>query len=167
VRELGHASRPFCRAPPRPVSFHRSFLLIAAQPLNSTVPCKCLYSLANLMLSFSVVSLANPSTSFYNRLSPSCSFGFYTHIVTSTQIVPFFSTASKQATRRNSYSFIRFMDLLHTSCHHGGGGADPSQIVAQVTKCNAFFARTEQSRIQSARCKAGLEPAGLELGSLE
>ena len=32
---------------------------------------------------------------------------------------------------------------------------------------NAFFARLEQSRIQSARCKAGLEPAWLELGSLE
>jgi hypothetical protein len=37
-----------------------------------------------------------------------------------------------------------------------GVGSDLSQIAAQVTKCNAFLARMEQSRIQSARRKAGL-----------
>jgi hypothetical protein len=128
-----------------------SIPLIAFQLSISTIPCKCLYSLANPVLQFSMFSSPNQPAS---RLKP-----YFCSTTSATessvpQILPTFSTAAKCAIRRNACNSIRFMPLLHNfRTPRGWGSHDQARHFFSSSFCFRIDPLTHFST-NSFRCNA-------------
>ncbi len=110
-----------------PAPHLRSLPLIAVQPPFSTIHCKCLYSLANFVLHYFMLSSPNPqisSSTHSTALSCTSSICFTssTSFTSShfAQSLPTFSTPNKYGPHTNSRNSISFMRLLHTSLYTPG-----------------------------------------------
>jgi hypothetical protein len=129
---------------------YSSIPLIAFQLSISTIPCKCLYSLANPVLPSPMFSPPNHPAS---RPTPSFSFASPTTSLV-PQILPTFSTAAKYAIRRNACNSIRFMPLLHNfRTLRGWGSPDQARHFFSSSFCFRIDPLTHSST-NSFRCNA-------------
>jgi hypothetical protein len=117
-----------------------SLPLIAVQPLSSTVPCKCLYSLANSALPFAMFSSPNPPICCRNRSEQSFSFTSSPSFTSSTSIsplaqtLPTFPTPSKHPAHSNARNSIPFTHLLHASLDARGVGSYRLPATTHISK---------------------------------
>jgi hypothetical protein len=123
---------PFLPAPKR----RSSIRLIAIQPSISTIPCKCLYSIANPMLPSPMFSATTLPKSYLIRCATI--FGSRSSFIPNSslsraQILPTFSTVSKHRPHRNARISTAFRRLHHSLCIPGGGGLKRSKHTFAAT----------------------------------
>ena len=95
---------------------------MAVQLLISTIPCKCLYHLANYVLPFPMFSSANPPIFPFKRLAPAFSYACSIFTPSFTQSLPAFSTAGKHPTHSSACNSISFRRIVQTSLDTPGVG---------------------------------------------